>query len=76
MNGPEHFAKAELFMRYAAENDLGGPAERTALAAAQVHATLSLAAATAMAANPAGQMPQADWSAWHRAAATPKETGL
>lgn len=64
MNGPEHYLKAEQLLHIGAET------QDTALAldlqqAAQVHATLALAAATAMASN---VMPSNDFKAWDKAA--------
>jgi hypothetical protein len=47
MNGPEHYAAAELLLRVDATPGLpGGPVRAENLAAAQVHATLALTAAT------------------------------
>lgn len=48
MNGPQHYADAESFLERAAAPgiELGGDMERYYLAAAQVHATLALTAAT------------------------------
>lgn len=45
MTGPEHFAKAEQHLADAESAELGSPAERWYLDAAQTHATLALAAA-------------------------------
>lgn len=49
MNGPEHYAEAEHLLNHAEENALEHSPEwyANAVAAAQVHATLALAAATA-----------------------------
>lgn len=47
MNGAEHYRGAEELLDEAALLDWDNPAERSILAAAQVHATLALAAATA-----------------------------
>lgn len=46
MNAAEHFAKAERWLVVSEEADIGSDEERYGLAAAQVHATLALAAAT------------------------------
>lgn len=46
MTGPEHYKHAEVLLKTAAEADHGSEVERYALAKAQVHATLALAAAT------------------------------
>ncbi|RBM12125.1 hypothetical protein DI005_33235 [Prauserella sp. PE36] len=48
MTGPEHYRRAEWLLEKAAKEELGSEYERWALAAAQVHATLALAAATAL----------------------------
>lgn len=47
MTGPEHYQQAEEFLELAEADALDSPQERFNLAAAQVHATLALAAATA-----------------------------
>jgi hypothetical protein len=46
MTGPEHYHAAELLLAEAAERP--GEASARSIAAAQVHATLALAAATAL----------------------------
>lgn len=46
MTGQEHYVKAEEHLARAAQQPQGGSAEQYCLAAAQVHATLALAAAT------------------------------
>ncbi|MER6860790.1 MULTISPECIES: hypothetical protein [Streptomyces] len=48
MTGPEHYRKAEALLDTAAKNFLLGKDASSALAAAQAHATLALAAATAL----------------------------
>ncbi|WP_435582885.1 hypothetical protein [Amycolatopsis thermoflava] len=49
MTGPEHYSEAEGFIRNAQSAGAANPdEERVHLAYAQVHATLALAAATAM----------------------------
>lgn len=47
MNGPAHYKEAERYVRYAEDDALDGQGYANAIAAAQVHATLALAAATA-----------------------------
>lgn len=47
MNGPEHYAAAERLLD-SADAAAGEPGAASNLAAAQVHATLALAAATAL----------------------------
>jgi hypothetical protein len=46
MTGPEHYEHAEQLLRLAGDDKLGTDAERYHLRAAQVHATLALAAAS------------------------------
>jgi hypothetical protein len=46
MTGPEHYLEAERHLKSAADNFLRDGNPGSALAAAQVHATLALAAAT------------------------------
>lgn len=50
MNGPEHYAAAERLLDAAMADDMeaGEPGAVSNVAAAQVHATLALAAATAL----------------------------
>lgn len=73
MTGPEHYQKAETFLlvvREANTNTPGGAALADQfLRAAQVHATLALAAATAMAAVPSDEsgMDHSDFDAWDAA---------
>lgn len=45
MNGPEHYAEAELLLEATEEVLVGDPRRADMVALAQVHATLSLAAA-------------------------------
>lgn len=47
MTGPEHYREAEALLTSASGNFLRGEDTSSARAAAQVHATLALAAATA-----------------------------
>lgn len=74
MNGPEHFHEAELLIADArlspAQHDESNPAAALLLAEAQVHATLALAAATAL----RGEIPRSDgfaeYTAWQSATST------
>ncbi|HJQ48289.1 MAG TPA: hypothetical protein VJ870_18500 [Amycolatopsis sp.] len=70
MTGPEHYRKAEALLAKGSED----PTERGAsrLAAAEVHATLALAAATALGADL--EMP--DFGAWRRVASRGRGGGL
>ena len=66
MTGPEHYREAERLVAAVSTGELTGDA----LARAQVHAALALAAATAMAAQPQGDglapaMPTADAHEWY-----------
>ncbi|MET9228104.1 hypothetical protein [Lentzea sp. NPDC003310] len=83
MNGPEHYAAAEQFLAAATADDVepGGAVQTSNLAVAQVHATLALAAATAMAgANITARgsvlaaLPSADLTAWRDVAGVTSET--
>lgn len=72
MNGPAHYREAERLLE---SGEYGEYGEQGDTAAAQVHATLALAAATALIDGGVGDgcsMPHADWEAWHAAAGTPK----
>lgn len=67
--GPEHYREAEQHLENAVRNVAGSDAERWNLAAAQVHATLAVAAASALNDGETGT-PHADWRAWMAAAST------
>ncbi|MGY5033254.1 hypothetical protein ACWC9U_20645 [Streptomyces sp. 900116325] len=68
MTGPEHYREAERLAARAHHftyGDGADPAVGAALAAeAQVHATLAVAAATAMGGAASGGMPPVDFRAW------------
>jgi len=68
MTGPEHYANAESDLEHAAHaDDKGRPADVAYwMQAAQVHATLALAAATALGGGDGPPAP--DWDAWYRTA--------
>ncbi len=79
MTGPEHYQKAERLLREAGEasNPDGEMSDAevvqfiaSTMAAAQVHATLALAAATAL--SNSCDLPSPDWRAWYAVAAAPK----
>ena len=83
MTGPEHYREAEalagsasMWMTEWGPEDMS-PADRLArknsdLAKAQVHATLALAAATALGREGAGRMmPDRERAQWFKAAGTP-----
>ena len=57
MNGPEHYREAESDIKGASSFPDGSEAQQTFLARAQVHATLALTAATAL----AGPNVHAEW---------------
>lgn len=65
--GPEHYTSAENWLFKAQHHDARGDGEtpESCAALAQVHATLALAAATAMGLD---DMPTADWDQWCDAA--------
>jgi len=48
VNGSEHYQYAETLLALASDDELGSDTQRFRLAKAQVHATLALAAATAL----------------------------
>ena len=83
MTGPEHYCKAEHLLDATTKRLTGNDAEwlqtpgrRAELRAeAQVHATLALAAATALNDHGGvdGGMPVADWNAWRDAAGVKAE---
>ncbi|WP_406467089.1 hypothetical protein [Streptomyces sp. NBC_01594] len=65
MTGPEHYRAAEKLLDHAfGIEDRGSAEDVSLLAEAQVHATLALAAATAMHGHPDGQMHSSDYNAW------------
>jgi len=62
MNGPEHYAAAEKLLAGISGKDRMADIERRELAAAQVHATLAHAAATAL--DPSSWPDSAGHRAW------------
>jgi hypothetical protein len=60
--GPEHYSEAENMLAHAADATEGSDIERYYLGAAQAHAALAHAAATALAAS--GGMPLPEYQAW------------
>ena len=69
MTGPEHYREAEAALGTLYALEAGSPAEAARLAEAQVHATLALAAATALSRyTPEDKFPEADKRAWYVAA--------
>ena len=70
--GPEHYRIAERFMAQYGRDDTDGHAlSMEVLAAAQVHATLALAAATWLVADGDGRLPLVISDSWRRAVAEP-----
>jgi hypothetical protein len=67
MSGPEHFAEAERLLAVCAGDQRGSDLDKACTAAAQVHATLALAAATIDAAY--GNLPVTADQAWAQAGA-------
>lgn len=69
MNGPEHYREAERLLHYQYTNGVGSTVEPDSevISLAQVHATLALAAATAMFGFPGGPTVR-DTAAWENAA--------
>jgi hypothetical protein len=72
MTGPQHYLRAERLLRVASECVTGSDDERYHLAAAQVHAALAQAAATAIA-HADKTMPVVDADAWHQVASAFEE---
>jgi hypothetical protein len=70
--GPEHFREAENLAATAMNHGFGDEHCRDLLAAAQVHATLALAAATAMSGTKNGMAP-VDFKAWDAVAGVPMD---
>jgi hypothetical protein len=70
MTGPEHYTRAEQLLREVRDGHQEGTDVAAIVAAAQVHATLADAAATALNDNAAdeGGMPLEDYRAWAEAA--------
>lgn len=71
MNGPEHYRRAEELLADITRSDGSvdfGDGGEAFVAAAQVHATLALAAATALT---GGGLPGADYTAWNEVAGVP-----
>ncbi|MFL4904630.1 hypothetical protein ACJ6WF_15950 [Streptomyces sp. MMS24-I2-30] len=77
MNGPEHYTRAEQLLREVRDGHQEGTDVAAILASAQVHATLALAAATALNDNAAdaGGLPLEDFRAWAEAAGVWKPKG-
>lgn len=74
MTGPEHYIRAEQLVRQVRDGHQEGTDVAAIIAAAQVHATLALAAATAMGTSfvdgSEGGMTIEDWDAWWTTAGT------
>lgn len=73
MTGPEHFKQAIAILAQVEKQRAEG-FELTldgAVAAAQVHATLALAAATALNGYDNSTMPAADWTDWNATCGVP-----
>ena len=64
--GPEHYLAAERALKVAHDVEVGGDDAPFNLLAAQVHATLALAAATGLQVSPIDSEP--DFEAWDRVA--------
>lgn len=75
MTGPEHYREAEDILNQPWQDETHA---RLFIAQAQVHATLALAAATALNLphpDPDSGLPRADWDAWTEAASAYKRPG-
>ena len=62
MTGPEHYSYAEQLLDEAGDAENGSDHERYLVAAAQVHATLALAAATALPGEHPGDWQRQIWA--------------
>jgi hypothetical protein len=71
VTGPEHYTLAEQLLREVRDGHQEGTDVAAILAAAQVHATLASAAATAVQPSNYG-VQRAEWKAWAAAAGTPE----
>ncbi|CAL9367649.1 hypothetical protein [Streptomyces sp. enrichment culture] len=71
MTGPEHYMEAERCLGFASQDEGGSSMERYHLDAAQAHATLALAAATALPQQ--RMMALAEYKAWAGVAAEKAE---
>lgn len=73
MTGPEHYTRAEQLLREVRDGHAEGTDVAVIVAAAQVHATLAQAAATALYSHENGEgegggQPMHDYNAWMQAA--------
>jgi hypothetical protein len=78
MTGPEHYIRAEQLLREVRDGHQEGTDVAAIIAAAQVHATLAQAAATALYTQEDGEgggQPMHDYNAWMKAASAHPQTG-
>jgi hypothetical protein len=75
MTGPEHYIQAERLIADSGSAELGSPQEMGLLVAAQVHATLALAAATALLSDLSTYDDEPEQKAWRAAAGTEVDGG-
>ncbi|MET8334427.1 hypothetical protein [Streptosporangium canum] len=75
MTGPENYREAEKLLDAAENTPMGSDEERYYLGAAQVHATLALAAATALNAPLHDNTSTPDELAWHEVSGVKPEDG-
>lgn len=73
MTGAEHYREAERLLAVCVGDRRGTPLDVACTAAAQVHATLALAAATALADYRDSNMTEGDQMAWYQAASAQPE---
>ncbi|MEV5659833.1 hypothetical protein [Streptomyces flaveolus] len=74
MTGPEHYTRAEQLLREVRDGHQEGTDVAAILAAAQAHATLAQAAATAMSGRGEG-MHSSDFGVWDNVAGIPVSSG-
>lgn len=76
MTGPEHYREAEQLLADSRKIERGSATDVSMLAEAQVHATLALAAATALnCPHPEGGLTIPDYDQWMAAASAYKRPG-
>jgi hypothetical protein len=75
MTGPEHYRMAETIVASAEDRNMPSDAVEAIAACARVHATLALAAATALGEAAYKGMGSADWEAWREVAGA-REAGV
>ena len=73
MTGPEHYAAAERLMAALSVDEAHHRENALLLASAQVHATLALAAATALRGDDEHGLAPLEYGPWHKVAGQSKD---